>query len=152
MSLGPLTYKTPSPVSNLSVDLTNSEGCGICLDGQYNVTLATAPNKVPYGTVVVGANSTDGSGIGQIAAGALEVIDAVGCVAQVKASTTGSIFAGDFVLIDTTDANGTFVSTDNQTPVAGNWIWGLALTDCAAGEQFLYRFQPYIVQYVAPTP
>ena len=150
MSLGPLTYKTPSPVSNLSVDLTNSEGCGIKLDGQYSVTLATASSDVPYGTVVVGANSTDGSGSGQIAAGALEIVDAIGCVVQVTASTSGSIAAGDFVLIDNTDANGTFVSAANQAPAAGDWIWGMALTDCAGGGQFLYRSNFAIVQYVAP--
>ena len=143
MSLGPLTYKTPNPITYIDSDLTNSEGCGLVLSAQYTVGLATTESDIPYGVVVVGAASVDGTYTGVIAAGALEVVDAFGAVAQVKASSAGSIAAGTTVYIDANDANGTFKSAAGAA--SGEWTWGLALTDCAAGEQFLFRFQPAIV-------
>ena len=55
----------------------------------------------------------------------------------------------DFVLIDISEP-GTFVSALNVVVAEGDWCWGLALTNCAAGEQCLIRLQPFQVQYVAP--
>jgi hypothetical protein len=77
-------------------------------------------------------------------------VDQLGCVVQVLISMYGDAYAGEFLLIDNTDADGTFVTTSNQAAQEGDWIWGLALTDAGPGEQCLMRFQPYIQQYVAP--
>ena len=144
MSFAYTTYKTPNAINKIGQDLTGSEGCGVYLKDQAYVDLATSTTDIPYGVVVVGAASVDGTYAGTVAQSSLELVDALGCVVQVKASTAGLIGAGEFVLIDTQDANGTFVSTGNQAPATGDWVWGLALTDCAANEQFVMRLQPYI--------
>lgn len=138
MSLGPLTYKTPNPVSNLTEDLTNSEGCGVYLSDVYTVSLATSVSDLPYGVVIVGANSTDGTGSGQVAAGALEIVDAYGAVVQVRAGAS-AISVGDSLQID---GDGAFVP---DAGAANEYVWGYALTPADAGNQFLMRFAPYKV-------
>jgi hypothetical protein len=143
MAFGYVTYKTFAPVNIIASNLTGSEGCGLKLDGEGAVSLAVTQGSLPYAIVAVGASTPDGVYPGQPVAGSLEVIDQLGCAVQATASTTGAIAAGDFVLIDSSDANGTFVSAANQAPTTGDVVWGLALTDCAAGEQFILRFQPY---------
>jgi hypothetical protein len=54
------------------------------------------------------------------------------------------------LLIDSADADGTFVSVNNQALQQDEWLWGLALTDAGASEQCLMRFQPDYIWYVAP--
>jgi len=77
-------------------------------------------------------------------------VDQLGCVVQVLISTYGTVNAGEFLIIDNSDADGTFVSLSQVAAAEGDWIWGYALTDVAASEQCLMRFQPDVVQYVAP--
>ena len=93
--------------------------------------------------VVVGAASIDGtySPSGQVAAGALEIVDAFGAVVQVVAGA-GAIAVGDLVGV-TAGGVGTFV---NSGFTAGEYIWGYALTAAPAGGQFLLRFAPYLIQ------
>ena len=151
MAFSYVTYKTFAPVNSITADLTGSEGCGVKIfTTEGRIKLATGTTDVPYALVQVGSTTPDGVYPGAPVAGSLEVVDQLGCAVQVKASTTGAINAGAFVLIDTSDANGTFVSIANQPAATGDWIWGLALTDCAASEQFIMRFQPYVKQYTAP--
>ena len=87
--------------------------------------------------------------------GTWTVANAATAVGEVAGGAAGAalteLTAGDFVLIDITEP-GTFVSNFNVTLVGGEWIWGYALTNCLAGEQCLIRFQPFLVQYVAPPP
>ena len=137
MSLGPLTYKTPNPITNTTEDLTDSEGCGVYLSDVYEVSIADTTARLPYGIVIVGANSTDGTGSGQIAGGGLEIVDAYGAVVQVRAG--GSIAVGDSLQVDGT---GAFVAAAGS---AGQYVWGFALTPAAVDEQFLMRFAPYKV-------
>jgi hypothetical protein len=94
---------------------------------------------LPYGIVVVGADSVAG-GAGPIAAGALEIVDAIGCVVQVKAGA-GAITLG---LPLTVNGSGQFV--DGSSVTVGQWVWGYALTAAPIGGQFLMRFQPFIKQ------
>lgn len=144
MAFGYVTYKTFAPVNQIGGNLTNSEGCGLKLDAEGTVSVATTVSDLAYAIVAVGCDSiTPGTYPSAPVAGSLEVIDQLGCAVQATASTTGAIAAGDFVLIDSSDADGTFVSAANQAPTTGDVVWGLALTDCAAGEQFILRFQPY---------
>jgi hypothetical protein len=138
MALGNLTYKTPNPVSNLENDLTDSEGCGVYLSDVYTVSLATTTARLPYGIVIVGANSTDGTGSGQIAAGALEIVDAYGAVVQAKAGA-GGVAVGDSLQVNNA---GAFVAAAGAV---GEYVWGYALTPAPAGQQFLMRFAPYTV-------
>jgi hypothetical protein len=77
-------------------------------------------------------------------------VDQLGCVVQVLISSNGGVVAGDFLLIDGGDGDGTFTSTSNVVVAENDWVWGLALTDANSSEQCLMRFQPYIQQYVAP--
>lgn len=135
MALGYTTYKTPNPVNAITADLSDYEGHGVYLSGPAEVTLATTKTQIPYGVIVVGANSVDGTGVGQVAASALELVDAVGCVVQATAGT-GGVTAGAEVSIGGASH---FVAASTT---AGDWVWGLALTDAAAGEQFLLRFAP----------
>lgn len=136
MALGNLTYKTPNPINLIGSDLTNYEGCGVALTGPATVNLATAKTDIPYGVIVVGADSiTPGTYDSQVAASALELVDAVGCVVQALAGT-GGVTAGAEVSIS---ASADFVAASST---AGDWVWGLALTDANAGEQFLLRFAP----------
>lgn len=138
MALGYTTYKTPNPINLITADLSDYEGHGVYLSGPGEVTLATAKTQIPYGVIVVGANSLDGTGSGPVAASALEIVDAVGCVVQATAGT-GGVTAGALVSIG---AASHFVAASTT---AGDYVWGLALTDAAAGEQFLLRFQPFKV-------
>jgi hypothetical protein len=152
MALGNLTYKTPNAINKIAQDLSGSEGCALKLDAQGVVSLAVTQGSVPYGVVVVGCASVDGTywastnsttkAQGVIAQSALELVDALGCVVQVSASATAAVAAGDYIQVDATTADGRF-KTDN-TPTAGTFVWGLALTDCAASGQFVLRFAPFI--------
>jgi len=152
MALGTLSYKTPNAINKIAQDLSGSEGCALKLDAQGVVSLAVTQGSVPYGVVVVGCASVDGTywastnsttkAQGVIAQSALELVDALGCVVQVSASATPAVAAGDYIQVDATTADGRF-KTDN-TPTAGTFVWGLALTDCAASGQFVLRFAPFI--------
>lgn len=152
MALGNLTYKTPNAINKIAQDLSSAEGFGLKLSAQGVVSLATTQGSVPYGIVVVGCASVDGlywastnnttKAQGVVAQSALEIVDATGCVVQVTASATRAISAGDYIQIDADTANGAF--TADNTPTSGTFVWGMALTDCAASGQFLLRFTPYI--------
>lgn len=137
MALGYTTYKTPNPINLIGSDLSAFEGHGVYLSTDAEVTLATAKTEIPYGIIVVGADS-DPSGGGAVAASALEIVDAVGCVVQCTAGT-GGVVAGAFVSIN---ASSQFVAA---SVTIGDYNWGLALQSVAAGEQFLMRFQPFKV-------
>ena len=152
MALGNLTYKTPNAINKIAQDLSGSEGCALKLDAQGVVSLAVTPASQPYGIVVVGCASVDGTywastnattqAQGVIAQSSLEVVDALGCVAQVSASATAAVAAGDYIQVDAATADGRF-KPDN-TPTSTTFVWGIALTDCAASGQFLLRFAPFI--------
>jgi hypothetical protein len=150
MALGYTTYKTPNAIFTINEDLSGKEGCGVTLSGQGTVTVAAYSDDTPYGIVTVGGPSEDNVYPGLIGGSSVEFVDMLGCTVQVLISSAGVVAAGDFLLIDTTDQDGTFVSTANQTVVQGDWLWGLALTNAAAGEQCLMRFQPNNVWYIAP--
>jgi hypothetical protein len=155
MALGATTYKTPNIINKISEDLTSREGCGVFLAAANTVQLATNASVLPYGIIVTGTDSLtpgDYSPPSSIGDASLELVDQLGCVVQVLIGTNGNVTAGDFLLIDTVDADGTFASVANQAPVQGEWIWGLALTDAASSQQCLMRFQPQNVQYIAPPP
>jgi hypothetical protein len=152
MALGNLTYKTPNAINKIAQDLSGSEGCALKLDAQGVVSLAVTQGSVPYGVVVVGSASVDGlywastnsttKAQGVVAQSALEIVDALGCVVQVSASATAAVAAGDYIQVDATTADGRF-KPDN-TPTSTTFVWGIALTDCAASGQFLLRFAPFI--------
>jgi hypothetical protein len=147
MALGATTYKTPNIINLIDSDMTGKEGCGVKLYAANRVRLVTSTSESPYGIIVTGTDSlTPGTYPSAIGDASLELVDQLGCVVQVLISSTGSISASDFLLIDSTDADGTFTSTSNQAPSAGDWIWGFALTDAGAGEQCLMRFQPANVE------
>ena len=150
MALGYTTYKTPNAIFTIDQDYTGKEGCGVRLVNQGEVSLATQAADYPYGIIVVGGESVDGTYPGLIGGSAIEFVDMVGCVVQVLISFYGTVSAGEFLYIDSTDADGSFVTTANVPPAAGDWVWGIALTDAAEGQQCLMRFQPFIVQYIAP--
>jgi len=153
MALGPTTYKTPNIINQIGSDLTSKEGCGLKLPyGLPNqVSLATASTDFPYGVVVTGTDSlTPGTYPSAIGDAALELVDQLGCVVQVLISGNGPVVAGDELVIDDADADGSFTLVGNITLAAGVWIWGVALTDADSNEQCLMRFQPYVVQYIAP--
>jgi hypothetical protein len=147
MALGYTTYKTPNAIFAISEDLTGKEGCGVYLAGQGDVAVASATTDIPYGIVTVGGPPEDGGpGPGLIGGSSVEFVDMLGCTVQVQISSSGSVAAGDFLLIDSAEQDGTFVSANNQSPAAGDWLWGLALTNAGPGEQCLMRFQPAYVQ------
>jgi hypothetical protein len=139
MALGPLTYKTPAQITSIAADLTGSEGCGLTLTTatQGRVEIANAPADVPYGIVVVGADSVAG-GAGPIAAAALEIVDAYGCVVQAIAGA-GAITVN---LLLTINSSGQFITSTGNVAV-GEFYWGYAITAAPAGGQFLMRFQPF---------
>jgi len=139
MALGPLTYKTINQITYITADLSGSEGRGVTLTAQGTIGLSTVQTEVPYGVVVVGAASVDGSYTGQVAAGALEIIDAFGATCQVVAGSA-AITVG---LLLQVDGSGKFITS---TAAVGEYIWGYALTAAPAGGQFLMRFAPYIRQ------
>jgi hypothetical protein len=152
MALGNLTYKTPNAINKIAQDLSGSEGCALKLDAQGVVSLAVTQGSVPYGIVVVGCASVDGTywastnsttkAQGVVAQSALEIVDALGCVVQVSASSTAAVAAGDYIQVDAATADGRF-KADN-TPTSTTFVWGVALTDCAASGQFVLRFAPFI--------
>jgi hypothetical protein len=152
MALGTLSYKTPNAINKIAQDLSGSEGCALKLEAQGVVSLAVTTGSVPYGVVVVGCASVDGTywastnsttkAQGVVAQSALELVDALGCVVQVSASATGAIAAGDYIQVDATTADGRFKA--NNSPASSSFVWGLALTDCAASGQFVLRFAPFI--------
>jgi hypothetical protein len=155
MALGATTYKTPNIINKISEDLTGREGCGVFLAAANTVQLAASTGVMPYGIIVTGTDSLtpgDYSPPSSIGDASLELVDQLGCVVQVLIGTNGNVTAGDFLLIDSVDGDGTFASTGNQAPAEGDWIWGLALTDAASSEQCLMRFQPQSVEYIAPPP
>lgn len=149
MALGYTTYKTPNAIFTINSDLTDKEGCGVSLIDQGKVALAYQLTDVPYGIVTVGGPSEDGVTYpGLIGGSSVEFVDMLGCTVQVMISGTSSVIAGQALWIDESYADGTF------TPAApyaiGQWIWGIALTNCTSGEQCLMRFQPNYVWYIAP--
>lgn len=147
MALGATTYKTPNIINLISSDMTAKEGCGVLLHAANTVKIATGSNETPYAVIVTGTDSvTPGTYPSAIGDASLELVDQLGCVVQVLISSQNSVSANEFLLIDVTDGDGTFTGVGSQPPVAGDWIWGLALTDAAAGEQCLMRFQPMIVE------
>jgi hypothetical protein len=152
MALGYTTYKTPNAIFLIGSDLTGKEGCGVTmpLGAQGKVDVAAGTTDTPYGIVTVGGPSEDGTYPGLIGGSSVEFVDMLGCTVQVQVSSSSSIAAGEFVLIDSAEQDGTFTGTSSQSPAAGDWVWGLALTNAAAGEQCLMRFQPFVVQYIAP--
>jgi hypothetical protein len=151
MALGATTYKTPNIINLIGSDMTGKEGCGVYLPVANGVDIATTPSAIPYGIIVTGTDSlTPGTYPSSIGDASLELVDQLGCVVQVLISTYGSVAAGEFLFIDNSDADGTFVSLSQVSSSQGDWIWGVALTDAGASEQCLMRFQPFVVQYVAP--
>ena len=153
MALGATTYKTPNIINLIDSDMTGKEGCGVTLPyGTPNqVNLATASTDFPYGVVVTGTDSlTPGTYPSAIGDASLELVDQLGCVVQVLISANGGVVAGDPLVIDNGDADGTFTASGNQVIVVGDWVWGYALTDANSSQQCLMRFQPAQVQYVAP--
>jgi hypothetical protein len=151
MALGATTYKTPNIINLIGSNMTGKEGCGVYLYSANRVDLATATQAPPYGIIVTGTDSiTPGTYPSAIGDAALELVDQLGCVVQVLISGNGGVVAGDYLLIDASDSDGTFTSTGNQTVAAADWVWGYALTDADSSQQCLMRFQPYLQQYVAP--
>ena len=136
MALGPLTYKTPNQITNITADLSGSEGCGVTLTAQGTIGLSTVQTEVPYGIVVVGAASVDGTYTGAVAAGALEIVDAWGSTVQVLAG--GTIAVNDLLQVNGSAA---FIAS---AAAVGEYTWGYALTAAASGQQFTMRFNPYI--------
>jgi len=151
MALGTLSYKTPNAINKIAQDLSGSEGCALKLSAQGVVSLAVTTASLPYGVVVVGCSSVDGlfwastnnttKAQGVIAQSSLELVDALGCVVQATASSTAAIVAGDFIQVDAATADGAFKA--NNSPASTTYVWGVALTDCAASGQFVLRFAPY---------
>jgi hypothetical protein len=151
MALGATTYKTPNIINLIASDMTGKEGCGVYLQGPNLVKIADLAGAPPYGIIVTGTDSlTPGTYPSAIGDAALELVDQLGCVVQVLISSNGGVVAGDFLLIDAADADGTFTSISNVVLAEADWVWGLALTDANSSEQCLMRFQPYLQQYVAP--
>ena len=151
MALGPTTYKTTNIINQISSDLTSKEGCGLVLvaNSPNTVAVATAPADVPYAVVVTGTDSlTPGTYPSYIGDASLELVDQLGCCVQVLIGTSGNVAAGEFLVIDTADADGSFAGTGTQSLVQGQWIWGYALTAAASGEQCLMRFQPEYAWYI----
>ena len=147
MALGYTTYKTPNAIFKITEDLTDKEGCGVYLASPGLVNVATSTAEIPYGIITVGGASADGTyAPGVIGGAAIEMVDQLGCVVQVTVASTYAVYSGYFLLIDATDANGTFVSSYHYTPVQGDWLWGISLTDAGPGEQCLMRFQPFLQQ------
>ena len=138
MALGPLTYKTPNQITNITADLTEKEGRGVTLTAQGTIGLSTVQTEVPYGIIVVGAASVDGTYTGPVAAAALELVDAYGSTVQVIAG--GTIAVNNLLQVD---GNAAFISAAASI---NEYTWGYALTAAASGEQFLMRFAPFKAQ------
>lgn len=151
MALGYTTYKTPNAIYTIREDLTGKEGCGVVLADntgggslQGGVRFAYDAVTPPYGIVTVGGPSADGTYPGLIGGSSVEFVDQLGCVVQVQVSPNNPVVAGEFVVIDASEANGTYTGTNSQAPSPGDWIWGYALTDALPGEQCVMRFQPFL--------
>lgn len=143
MALGSLTYKTPVKIAVIGSNLTAKAGFIVSLTDESSVALAVLPATHPYGVIVVGADSlTPGTYPSQIAAGALEIVDAYGSVIVAMAGGVGVTF-GDPVAVTATGA------LEDATLVKNDWIVGYALSSAPAGESFLLSFTPNR-QQVAP--
>lgn len=150
MALGYTTYKTPNAIYTISEDLTSKEGCGVTLTAQGTVALAVTSTVNPYGLVTVGGPSEDGVTYpGLIGGSSVEFVDMVGCAVQALAGSF-NITVGDAIVISESDTDGSFANAADQPPVQGSWVWGFALTNAKPGEQFVMRFLPQFVWYVAP--
>lgn len=146
MALGPTTYKTTNIITSIGSNLTDYEGCGVVLVQANEVDLATTPAAVPYGIIVTGTDSlTPGTYPSAIGDASLELVDQLGCAVQVQIGTNFAVAANELLYVDGTIGNGSFIGSANYTPSAGDWVWGIALTDADAGEQCLMRFQPMFV-------
>jgi hypothetical protein len=144
MAFGNLPYKTPNPINQIGSDLSDYDGHAVYLSGEGEISLATAKTDVPYGVIAVGCDSeTPGSYPSSPIGGSLEIIDSIGAVVQVVAGV-GGVAAGEFVQVGPASH---FIAS---TPAQDQWVWGYALTAASAGQQFLMRFQPSFVYYVAP--
>jgi hypothetical protein len=141
MALGSLTYKTPVKIFVIGSNLTDKAGFIVTLANPVGVELANAAADRPYGVIVVGADSiTPGTYPSEIAAGALEIVDAYGATIVAMAGGTGVTF-GSAVCVTATGA-----CNDAPALGAGEWIVGYALSEAAAGESFLLSFQPVRTQ------
>ena len=159
MALGYTTYKTPNAIYTIREDLTGAEGRGVALwdntgggSVQGGVRLAEDATYPPYGVVSVGGPSADGTYPGLIGGSSVEFVDQLGCVVQVAISPNAPVVAGEFVLIDSAEQNGTFTGTNSQAPNIGDWLWGYALTDAQPGDQCVMRFQPMMTFSTYPGP
>ena len=123
-------------------DLTSFEGHGVYLSAEGEITLATSKLEIPYAVIAVGCDSeTPGEYPSAPIAGSLEIVDSIGCVVQAQAGL-GGVVAGSLVTIGPASH---FVA---ESEVAGDWVWGLALTSAPSGQQFLLRFQPAKTPYL----
>ena len=138
MALGNLTYKTINKIAGIESDLTAKAGYCLKLTNPYTVGICDSVADRPYGIVVVGAPSVDGTYPGQVLAGALEIVDAYGAVVVAMAGGAGVTF-GQAV---TVTATGTL---EDSTGGSGDWIVGYALSTAAAGESFLLSFTPALI-------
>ena len=143
MALGSLTYKTPVKIALIGSDLTTKAGFVVSLTDESSVALNVGQEVRPYGVIVVGCDSlTPGTYPSQIAAGALEIVDAYGATIVAMAGGAGVTF-GSPVAVTSTGA------LEDATLVLDDWIVGYALSAAAAGESFLLSFTPNR-QQVAP--
>lgn len=141
MALGSLTYKTPVKIANIASNLTDKAGFIVSLTAEDRVALCTTASLRPYGVIVVGCDSlTPGTYPSQIAAGALEIVDAYGSTIVAMAGGTGVTF-GNAVCVTATGA-----CNDAPALGQGEWVVGYALSAAAAGESFLLSFQPVVIQ------
>jgi hypothetical protein len=161
MALGYTTYKTPNAIYTIREDLTGSEGRGVVLwdntgggSVQGGVRLAVDTVTPPYGIVSVGGPSAEGTYPGLIGGSSVEFVDQLGCVVQAAISPNAAVAAGEFLLIDSAEGNGTFTGSNSQAPAVNDWLWGYALTDAQPGEQCVMRFQPvfWFSTYTPPAP
>jgi hypothetical protein len=148
MALGNLTYKTPVKIALIGENLTDKAGYIVSLPDPNGVELCTSVATRPYGVIVVGCDSlTPGTYPSQIAAGALEIVDAYGAVVVAMAGGTGVTFGSAVEVVAPVVGppavpGGTL---QDVTGGAGDWIVGYALSSAAAGESFLLSFTPAII-------
>jgi hypothetical protein len=141
MALGSLTYKTPVKIALIGSNLTDKAGFIVSLTDEERVGLCTTAATRPYGVIVVGCDSlTPGTYPSQIAAGALEIVDAYGATIVAMAGGTGVTFGSSVTVL------GTGACQDSPALGAGEWSVGYALSAAAAGESFLLSFQPVVTQ------
>jgi len=145
MALGNLTYKTPNKIAAIESNLTAYAGYVVTLTAESTVGLCTALNERPYGVIVVGCDSfTPGTYPSQIAAGALEIVDAYGATIVAMAGGSGVTFGSAVTVVAPVVGppavpGGTL---ENSTAGTNDWIVGYALSSAAAGESFLLSFTP----------